>query len=479
VAFLSTIHVAFHDDDILHLYQIANEDTLTWLLHVHAGHLYVTRNAVFLLFAQLFGPHAASYMWSAYLTHLLNVGLLFVVARRLSGSTGAACAAAALWGSSPINAGALTWYSVYGQVLGVTLMLWLVWRLLEVADGRPCSRSAPLRWSLLLWATAACFGTGFAMGLAMPAVVWLLLPPSPTRRRLVITFAVAMLILVPIYVALEQVYAQRGGTPALSNFAIAWIGLWQQRFLFVYHLLGVGIPSLLLGGLFLPAEYPGAIASACMAVFAAALLAALGLASQILRRRMLAALLLALAAYGMIAVGRSFFADVVGLGTVVRPTRYHYSAPVGLALALAVILRVLGDGVVWRRAAVGALSAVWVAAIGLANVVAAPPIDLYARAQHRVDVTLAEIGARIAAAPPGQPVYIPNRRFYPYAMPGVELRFPGLAALYAIYFPDDVVDGRRIFFVESDPKVFAATRTGRRSATLVVAPEAVPGAAAP
>ncbi|MGH7789313.1 MAG: hypothetical protein ACRERC_20755, partial [Candidatus Binatia bacterium] len=123
-AFLPTVRVAFHDDDFLHLYQIANDSPLTWLMRVHAGHLYVTRNAVFLLFDQLFGPHAAPYMWSAYLTHLLNVGLLFAVARRLSGSSGAACAVAALWGSSPNNAGAMAWYAVYGQVLGVTLILW-------------------------------------------------------------------------------------------------------------------------------------------------------------------------------------------------------------------------------------------------------------------------------------------------------------------------------------------------------------------
>ena len=57
--------------------------------------------------------------------------------------------------------------------------------------------------------------------------------------------------------------------------------------------------------------------------------------------------------------------------------------------------------------------------------------------------------------------------------------FPGWAGVFAIYFPDDVVDGRRVVFEVADPKVVAATRGGRRAASLIVPPRTSPAAATP
>ena len=54
--------------------------------------------------------------------------------------------------------------------------------------------------------------------------------------------------------------------------------------------------------------------------------------------------------------------------------------------------------------------------------------------------------------------------------------FPGLAGVFAVYFPDTVVDGRRVFFVLADPDALEAARLGRKSARFVLAPGEEPPA---
>ncbi len=77
----------------------------------------------------------------------------------------------------------------------------------------------------------------------------------------------------------------------------------------------------------------------------------------------------------------------------------------------------------------------------------------------------------IRATPPGQDVYITNQMFHgvgPMMMRNPRM-FPGWAAAFTIFFPSNVVEGRRVFFTESDPEVVEAMRNGKRTATLIVA----------
>ena len=52
--------------------------------------------------------------------------------------------------------------------------------------------------------------------------------------------------------------------------------------------------------------------------------------------------------------------------------------------------------------------------------------------------------------------------------------FPGWAAVFAIYFPSDVIAGRRIHFVEDDPVAAEIALEGRRTATLIVSSKDAP-----
>src|SRR5262245_9353909 len=86
----------FRADDYLSLYEINNYTLFQYLIIPNAGHLYVVRNAVFYLVWLLVGTAQAPYLWSAFLTHLLNVWLLFRVIEIYTGSRPAAVFGATL-----------------------------------------------------------------------------------------------------------------------------------------------------------------------------------------------------------------------------------------------------------------------------------------------------------------------------------------------------------------------------------------------
>jgi hypothetical protein len=47
---------------------------------------------------------------------------------------------------------------------------------------------------------------------------------------------------------------------------------------------------------------------------------------------------------------------------------------------------------------------------------------------------------------------------------------PGWAAVFVIFYPENVVDGRRVYFITAHPGALRAAKRGRRSATLLVPP---------
>ncbi|MGH7789449.1 MAG: hypothetical protein ACRERC_21435 [Candidatus Binatia bacterium] len=468
LVFHPILGVEFHGDDFLHLYEIENLGLLRFLVKTHGSHLLITCNAVFYALHALFGPDPAPYMWVMLLTHLLNVGLFVALLQRLTHSPWLACFGGVLWGASPINAGALAWYSVYGQVLATGLMLGVMLQLARVADGAACGRAAPWLWAAMMLAAGASFGVGIALALAMPGVAWLLLPATPARRRIVAALSVAALALPPLYYGVRAInITSYLPDPEFKGADESWFGMVR----FLAHLFAVGGASLVLGGHFQPAEYPGPKAAAGLTILAALILFALVRGSAKQRRQILAGLLLAVAAYGVIAMGRSALFSSEVSAVLVRSARYHYAAPLGLALALSVAGAAFAPWAPRHAGVRAALFGLWLALAG-AGYAAAPRINEMTLARAEADKVLAEIRAAAAARPPGAPVYVPNRRYF--LSPLLYINFPGWAGLFAVYHPDDHIDGHRVYFVVDDPAQLAAWRNGRRGTRLLVAPDEVP-----
>ncbi|MEO8605604.1 MAG: hypothetical protein ABI629_23750, partial [bacterium] len=356
----------FRGDDFFNLYRAVN-DQPWWhfLLRMHGGHLLMTRNAVFILCYQAFGTDPRPYFALVLLTHLLNVGLVYRAACLLTARWPIACLAAGLWGTAPANFGTLGWYSVYGQVLATSACLWVLSRLAACRAGGTARSGEPLAWALALLLGSTCFGTGIGFALIMPAVAWLLLPPSPLRRRAALALGAVACAVPLLYLAAKSAAAALFALPAdqLSGSTASF------SLPLLVALASHGVASGLLGGLV-------SYIAAWIAVTALVLVVAAALRDA--WRPIVAMLLLSAAAYAPIAAGRGQFALTYFGGQMDQLAgveRYHYAGPIGVVLAAAVAVSSLPLSRAWSARAVTSALLVCAASITALAIGLRPAVD--------------------------------------------------------------------------------------------------------
>lgn len=476
LAYRAIVRVPFHADDYLHLYDLVNLGPGSFVLTNFGGHLQLARNLVYVAVFAAFGPDAPANMAVVLGTHLLNVALLVWVVWRLTGNGVVASVTAAWWGASAVNMETLSWLSVYGQVLSLSAVLWVVGRLAGAARGGALGRAAPAACALAAVVAATSFGTGLAAALALPLVAWLLLPPTPARRRLVRALAVTAGGLAVLYVAADRFNVWRYGTPS-ATYVVPFVGDYVATLLrFFAQLLMNGTAVAVWGPFFPTLQALGGWTTP----FACALAAALLALARAPSRTVLACALLSLAPYAAIAQARFLMALDRPLESALSG-RYHYAAPLGLILALAVALAALLDRLpaAWRPRPLF-LAAGYAAAVA-AYACCFPPVPQFAAARQEVERALARVAGAARARPPGADVYVPHQPYFvsditslrvgEHVVPVPPGRFPGVAGLVALFHPDHVVEGRRVFFVVDDPAKLQAWRRGRHGSTLLVSPE--------
>lgn len=457
----------FIADDFVHLYQIVNWPWQKFLLVMHGGHLYMTRNALFLLWYRLFGMWAAPYFWLVLITHLLNVFLLFRIIRELTDSAHLACLGAALWGMLPGHDGVLGWYSVYGHALAATFTLAVLFAIVRVAGGHRSHVLAPLLWVMLLLAAATSFGVGIGAAVAMPVAALLLVPAAYGRLRIALVlgaFAVAMPF---IYLSLRALSTQLyGGLPSV----VIGAHFWRSHVQATLELLAYGLFSIVVG-VFQPlVDYPGALSNAIVALCVVGLAMALVSGSWTVRGRILACLAIAAAVYGVIATGRWMFTKDVAFASTAR---YHYLGTAALTVAICVALGEIGRR--WRLSspAKTRVVAAWAVVTLLGYLAVGRPIQHFDLARKEAGLVIGQIRRAAHTVRSGTNVYIENAVFRSVGLLYVDHKeqFPGWAGVFSIYFPDDVIAGRRVRFVESDIRIIELSLSGRRTAGLMVPPQ--------
>lgn len=464
----------FAGDDFLHLYHIVNDSWLKFLLDMHGAHLLITRNAVFLLCYELFGMDAAPYFWLVLVTHLVNVWLLFRIIDALTDSGRLACFGAALWGILPAHEGTLGWYSVYGEALAAMFTLWVFLGIIRTANGRPSRRWTPFLWVLALLAAATSFGVGIGAACVMPIIAWLLLPPSRERLRITVIFALLAVGLRLLYWGVQSLRVYLYGGVFASMMLVAGLGHRALLLQMGIALLAYGVLAVVLGVFDPLLADPGMIGAVIVGVYAVAIAVLLVIGSAVQRRRLLACLILTAAVYAVISAGRGMF---IGEGrdawTLASTQRYHYLGTAGLAAATCLMLGEIAAR--WRLPdrVKTALLMGWVTVSLVGSLGFGRPIEHFDFARWDTAWVIRQVMTATHRICRGNDVYIENRVFRSmgggYAdRPDI---FPGWAAVFAFSFPDNMVAGRRIHFVESDPDALEAARQGRLTADLLVAPD--------
>ncbi len=479
VVFFPITRSYFYADDFLHLYEVANGRALAFILQPTAGHLLLVRNFLFCLGIWIFGPEPAGFFWLTLVTHLLNVTLLFLILRRALASDRLACAGASLWGVSPFNAGTLGWYSVYGQTAATTFVLLAVWDCARQATPPGAVRVAS--WALLMALAANCFGTAVGVAAAFPLVAALLCPQAYRRWTTGLLLGAIPVAVGAMYLGQHELYRRLHpesfigfGSSVPFMVALAREGGWWPLAGMVLHLLIAGLSNVCFSFAFRPDTYPATISYVLAAGVAAGTVGALVRGPAERRRHVLAFLLVALAAYGMIGLGRgNFLSRNMGLARAAVVSRYHYLATAAVTMLLGTVLAFLSDPFAGHRRIKNTLLGVLLGGLLLLHHRSDFRIDQHDSARNEVRDLLAMIHARAAATPPEQPVYIPNLQFRSVG-PLVNARwFPGQAAAFIAFVPTNAVDGRPIRFVTHNENGLMARFDGGRAAEVVVGPEAV------
>jgi len=469
IAYYPILGHYFFADDFYNLYRIRNGPLLEYLLRPQGSHLLVTTYTIFYLTNLLFGANPLPYFVGVLALHLVNTMLLFAVIRRVSGSDLTACVGATLWGVCPTHEGSLGWYSVFGHVVLGTTVLWLLYDLAGVERNGPPGWATRLRWVILIFVGATSFGVGLGTGLVFPLLAWLMMPPSRQRRSVVVQFAVVALFIPVLYVCLQRLF--QGPKIGLEiPYEIGVHNLVRQFGMLLVtqtaRLAAYGIATTLVSTLHPTLRFPSPLADAAVAVFLIGCVLTFSTGTVRTRRDLLAAFVLVLASYGMIVAGRvKFYATDP---EIFDATRYHYVASMAIALSVSLILYEGERRMRVRSPWLAMLAGLWLVAIVAARLANGDPPDITRRARFETDNVIRAIREAIEAAEPGQKVYIPTNEFQAMG-PSFKAHtlFPGWAGVFVIFFPENVVGGRQVFFLEPEYRAVRIARQGRRTADLV------------
>jgi hypothetical protein len=482
-------------DEFMHIYNLVNFGAAELLLTPHSGHLLYLGNLVYAPLYELFGMTPRAYLATALSTHLLNVALCYRVLLRFTERPAVAMLATTVWGCAALHAASIGRFAVYGHLLLGTIVLLLLARLSD-RDGAP-TRSVVVE-TLLLVAAAGSFGYGLAVATLWPAVRLYVSDDHPSAFRLGSRLVVSTMGVGLLYVGVHVVHHAISGRRPFGGsgiFGVAANPSAGDAIFFgraILDRMGCGIVNTFIGPtpsfVMLPgAQPPGIIPPATAFVFfriacVAWIIACVycGLRRTTFARRLAFALgILAFACYAMVSASRTVrftpgsTEDLFGIPTrMVMAGRYHYLPTLGFIVATTPLLPSLPDRRRSRRRVFLVIAVIWTAlvvAVDFTTVHAMRPgWDFQAIVEGWLRKSVRDF-------PPQSTVYVDNGNVpIPFAVRNQTL--PGRAAMALTVFPDGVVDGRRVLFVEYDRDLLRQLRERMDTpiARLVVAPEEVP-----
>ena len=449
----------FWADDFMCMRSIVDDGFVRFVFRPWGGHNLLVRNLVFYTFWHLFGLHAAPYFWVVLLTHLLNVWLLFRVLQRLTGSAMLACFGATLWGTSPLAAGVLAWYAVFGQALVATILLGILDRLAALSrSGAPVRARTAWIWYGLLLLGSVTFGEGIGVALAFAAVLFAMQPAAWRRPRLRAAYFALPLVTLAVYVACRHLYPLfvEPLSPEELNAHPAGIEAMPQVLAAVAALVAFSASEYVRNFFSAAGAYPDRATPPVVAVLAAGLGLLCWRGSPETRRTAVAMASLCVGVYLSIAIGRSG-GDLI---RTVTQQRYHYVAAIPIVILVCLALQEIGR-IGWLARVprvpllLGAL-VVWTWGFTRSPY----RVELHAGPRRVVDMAVSSIDLEVSRVPKGQIAYLENGANARTILGpvGRDIEFPGRAAIFLLAHDGDQVNGRTVRFIVRDPAVLAHYR---------------------
>jgi hypothetical protein len=454
----------FYADDFLHFYQISNWNPLAFIFSTHGGHFFIFRNLIFYCMFKLFGLNSIAYFSTVLLTHLGSAYILYKIIYLLTDKPPIAAAGMMIWGICPVNYATLSWYAAYGQVIIGFFFLLFLYDLLRIEKDKIIfSMNIIIRWSIYLFLMAASYGTGLAIACLSPIAIVIILWKDDQKWKIAASMLPVIALILLLFIFKDSIYYYfsgevRNSKPVALSVALSYSKIILEWFIRMcaYSIYCMAAFPILF--FFSTIKYPTVLVSFPVVV----LFIFLFFRSKEYRRRHYAILsIFFLGLVGLTAYGRApifeMFNVPIGIGSLTP--RYYYVIFIVVVLILSLMADELFNNFPKKAKAIIASVFIVIALSIYPSINLAKKIDILVpnikvNEKNLYFNTIIDIEKTIRAYPEGSSVFIDNKMNGNFLLIGLnDTDFPGKAAVFSIKYPNNTVEGRRVYFVEKDCRV--------------------------
>ncbi len=450
----------FYADDFLQFYQISNWNPFEFIFSNIGGHLFIFKNLILYCMFKLFGLNSVAYFSTVLLTHVGSAYILYKIIHLLTDKPLLAAAGMMIWGICPVNYATLSWYAAYGQIIIGFFFLLFLYDLLRIEKGKILfSMNIVIRWSIYFLLMAASYGTGLAIACLSPIAIVIILWKNDKKWKIAASMLPVIALVLLLFIFKDSIYSSFSGevknikpvalSVALSDYRIILEMFIRMCAYSIYCM--AAFPMLFFSPTW---KYPTAAFLVSFPVVV--LFIVLFLRSKEYRRYYAVLSIFFLGLIGLYAYGRAPVYNIfkITMSDASLTQRYYYSVFIVAVLMLSLMTDGLYDLFPKIAKAIVPFVFIVIALSIYPSMNLAKRIDFMNTSVNERKLyydTITDIEKTIRAYPEGSSVFIGNQMNGQFSvfLPS-DTDFPGKDAIFSINYPNNTVEGRRVYFVEND-----------------------------
>lgn len=376
-----------------------------------------------------------------------------------------------IWGIHPGNFSSLAYFPSYGQILTALLFLLFLYDVIRIEKGEiSYSKITAIRWSFYAFLMATSYGTGLAIACLSPLIIVIILWSADQKWKMAASMLPVIAVILVLFILKDSIYHYFSGevyhsTPIALDVALRHYKVILEMFI---RMCAFGIYTMAAFPMVLLTYQPSSAPQYPLVVFFISIpvtilfLAVIFFRSKEYKRHYLVLGMIFLGLTGLHAYGRAVVYQFLGIPVSVASMtfRYYYVVYILIVLILSLMTNdLLNLFPKIRKVTVAVVLSVAVISIypsmNLAKII--DPVNSASEEKNLYHETLNDIQKTIRAHPAGSSVSIDNamKNHFSIFLPS-DTDFPGKAAVFAIRYPNNTVEGRRVYFIETDCRVAQA-----------------------